>query len=75
MRYRGRDVEPILQVFVPYLQNPYRSVPYPQAPFVSFGCPHCRGPRQADHRGAGEDLGSGMRSRIRLQTGVSTCCS
>jgi hypothetical protein len=36
VRYRGRAVEPILQVFVPYLQNPYRSLPYPQAPFVSL---------------------------------------
>lgn len=36
VRYRGRDFEPAPQVFVPYLQNPYRSLPYPQSPDVSL---------------------------------------
>ncbi len=35
VRYLGWDIEPVPQVFVPYQQNPYRSLPYPQEPFVS----------------------------------------
>lgn len=36
VRYRGRDFEPVPQVFVPYQQNPYRSLPYTQNPYVSL---------------------------------------
>jgi predicted permease len=36
VRYRGRDFEPVPQVFVPYQQNPYRYLPYPQSPNVSL---------------------------------------
>ena len=36
VRYRGRDIEPIPQVFVPYQQNPYLSLPYTQQPYVSL---------------------------------------
>ena len=36
VRYGGREFEPAPQVFVPYQQNPYGSLPYPQAPFVSL---------------------------------------
>lgn len=36
VRYRGRDMEPVPQVFVPYQQDPYRSLPYPQAPAVAL---------------------------------------
>jgi predicted permease len=36
VRYLGREVEPVPQVFVFYQQQPYRSLPYPQAPFVSL---------------------------------------
>lgn len=35
-RYRGRDFEPASQVFVPYQQNPYRSLPYDPGPYVSL---------------------------------------
>ena len=36
VRYRGRDLEPVPQVFVPYQQDPYRSLPYTQQPYVSL---------------------------------------
>jgi predicted permease len=36
VRYRGRLFEPIPQVFVPGEQNPYKSLPYPQPPFVAL---------------------------------------
>jgi putative ABC transport system permease protein len=36
VRYLGRLIEPIPQVFVPSQQNPYASLPYPQAPFISL---------------------------------------
>lgn len=36
VRYRGRDLEPVPQVFVPYQQNPYRFLPYAQSPYVSL---------------------------------------
>ena len=36
VRYRGRLIEPIPQVFVLDRQNPYKSLPYPQQPFISL---------------------------------------
>ncbi len=36
VRYRGRDLEPVPQVFVPYQQDPYRSLTYTQQPYVSL---------------------------------------
>ncbi len=36
VRYFGRLIEPVPQVFVPSRQSPYASLPYPQAPFVSL---------------------------------------
>jgi putative ABC transport system permease protein len=36
VRYRGRDFEPVPQVFVPYRQNPYRFLPYAQSPYLSL---------------------------------------
>jgi putative ABC transport system permease protein len=36
VRYFGRDVEPVAQVFVPYQQDPYSFLPYSQQPFVSL---------------------------------------
>lgn len=36
VRYHGREFEPVAQVFVPYQQNPYRSLPYTQSPYVSL---------------------------------------
>src|SRR5205814_572369 len=36
VRHRGRDLEPVPQVFVPYQQDPYRSLPYTQQPYVSL---------------------------------------
>lgn len=36
VRYRSRDTVPIPQVFVLYQQKPYRTLPYPQEPFVSL---------------------------------------
>ncbi len=36
VRYRGRDFEPVPQVFVPYQQNPYPFLPYAQNPYVSL---------------------------------------
>jgi putative ABC transport system permease protein len=35
VRYRGRDLEPVSQVFVPYQQNPYERLPYAQSPDLS----------------------------------------
>jgi predicted permease len=36
VRYLGRLIEPIPQVFVPSQQSPYATLPYPQAPLVSL---------------------------------------
>jgi putative ABC transport system permease protein len=36
VRYRDGDVTATPKVFVPYQQNPYRSLPYSQDPFVSL---------------------------------------
>ena len=36
VRYRGRDLEPVPHVFVPYQQDPYRSLTYTQQPYVSL---------------------------------------
>jgi putative ABC transport system permease protein len=35
VRYRGRELEPVSQVFVPYQQNPYKYLPYTQNPYLS----------------------------------------
>jgi putative ABC transport system permease protein len=36
VRDRGLQLDPAPEVFVPYEQNPYRLLPYPQGPFVSL---------------------------------------
>jgi len=36
VRYRGARIDPIPQVFVTSRQNPYKSLPYAQAPFVAL---------------------------------------
>jgi putative ABC transport system permease protein len=36
VRYRGARIEPIPQIFVSSRQNPYKSLPYAQAPFVAL---------------------------------------
>jgi putative ABC transport system permease protein len=35
VRYRGRELEPVSQVFVPYQQDPYKNLPYAQNPYLS----------------------------------------
>jgi predicted permease len=36
VRYLGRLIAPVPQVFVPSQQSPYATLPYPQAPYVSL---------------------------------------